>query len=384
LAWFRLTLPVIIPEPNYLATTSLHLIKMSTDVIRAAIPLPKVSQQKVDERFNLIQYQTNLESFSSNVKDGLSAASKQLSPAFLYDERGSNLFEDICKLDEYYLTRSEAEILESKSAAIVEPFDKETVVVELGSGSSIKTRLLIDAYTRRHNGMHYVPIDISSTMLKESSQEMLKSFDKLKVTGIAAEYREALRHLAASREFRDKRKLVLWLGSSIGNFNRAQALQFMTEIRTLLKPGDCFLLGVDLKKDENILVPAYHDSKGVTEDFIKNVLRRINNELGGDFDLNQFTYSAIYNQIEGAIEMRLISNQEQSVNISSLNMSANFKEKEAIFVESSYKYNQEDIETLVNSSGFTLTQQWFDSSNRFSLNLLTVPDQKPTNPLQYL
>jgi L-histidine N-alpha-methyltransferase len=232
--------------------------------------------------------------------------------------------------------------------------------------------------------MHYVPIDISSTMLKESSQEMLKSFDKLKVTGIAAEYREALRHLAASREFRDKRKLVLWLGSSIGNFNRAQALQFMTEIRTLLKPGDCFLLGVDLKKDENILVPAYHDSKGVTEDFIKNVLRRINNELGGDFDLNQFTYSAIYNQIEGAIEMRLISNQEQSVNISSLNMSANFKEKEAIFVESSYKYNQEDIETLVNSSGFTLTQQWFDSSNRFSLNLLTVPDQKPTNPLQYL
>lgn len=123
-------------------------------------------------------------------------------------------------------------------------------IQELGSGSSIKTRLLIDAYTRRHNGMHYVPIDISSTMLKESSQDMLKSFNKLKVTGIAAEYREALRHLAASREFRDKRKLVLWLGSSIGNFNRAQALQFMTEIRTLLKPGDCFLLGVDLKKDE--------------------------------------------------------------------------------------------------------------------------------------
>jgi len=357
---------------------------MSTDVIRAAIPLPKVSQQKVDERFNLIQYQTNLESFSSNVKDGLGAKNKQLSPAFLYDERGSNLFEDICKLEEYYLTRSEAEILESKSAAIVEPFDIETVVVELGSGSSIKTRLLIDAYTRRHNGMHYVPIDISSTMLKESSQDMLKSFNKLKVTGIAAEYREALRHLAASREFRDKRKLVLWLGSSIGNFNRAQALQFMTEIRTLLKPGDCFLLGVDLKKDENILVPAYHDSKGVTEDFIKNVLRRINNELGGEFNVDQFTYSAIYNQIEGAIEMRLVSDVEQSVNISSLNMNVQFKEKEAIFVESSYKYNQEDIETLVKNSGFTLTQQWFDSNKRFSLNLLTVPDQQATNPLQFL
>jgi L-histidine N-alpha-methyltransferase len=323
------------------------------------------------QRLRLFETPTQLESFASNVRDGLSVQPKRLSSAYLYDAVGSLLFEEICKLDEYYVTRAESEILQREASKIAQLFSKDTVVVELGSGSSTKTRYLISAFIDFHQALHYIPIDISPTILKESAEALLQSFPSLQITGVIAEYCDALK-LLKQLTGEQTNKLIVWLGSSVGNFNRSEARQFLTRIRETLNPSDCVLIGIDLKKDTQALLSAYNDSKGVTEQFIKNILTRINRELHGEFDVDSFQYNVIYNEAEGAVEMHLCSTHRQTVTIRDLDLSLHFQQGETIHVESSYKYAQRDIEELVTASGFCLQRQWFDSLSWFSLNLLSV------------
>eukprot|EP01121_Diplochlamys_sp_Union-15-3_P015300 TRINITY_DN5031_c0_g1_i3.p1 TRINITY_DN5031_c0_g1~~TRINITY_DN5031_c0_g1_i3.p1 ORF type:complete len:252 (+),score=37.40 TRINITY_DN5031_c0_g1_i3:38-793(+) len=220
-------------------------------------------------RFELLHQEANknsvFQSFGDSVKETLSQNPKKLVCFYFYDEVGSQLFEEICQLDEYYLTRSEAEILQKRSSEIAELMDKDTVVVELGSGSSVKTRKLISSFIQKNGKLEYVPIDISSSILIESSKSLLNDFPQLKITAVAAEYRTGLSQIKTRYE--KVSRIILWLGSSIGNFEKMSSITFLKEIRSTLNKSDAFLLGTDLFKSEEILVPAYNDAKGVTAKF---------------------------------------------------------------------------------------------------------------------
>lgn len=312
--------------------------------------------------------------FSKSVKEGLGAfPTKQLCCSYLYDQTGSELFEDICHLPEYYPTRCEQEILDTHANAIASLFgSKETVVMELGSGSSTKTRSLLNAFLLRQEQLHYVPIDISPSMLESSSRALLRESPRLRVTAIAREYKDGLLTAKSSmaKLHRDAPKLVLWLGSSIGNFDPPKARQFLAEIAPTMDQHDGLLIGVDLQKDPAILEHAYNDSAQLTAQFNLNLLDRINRELGADFQLDQWRHRAVYNADMGRIEMHLVSQRNQSVFIGDLDWRVSFREGETIHTESSYKYRKEDVSSLASpASGLQLTHQWLDSSGFFSLNL---------------
>jgi len=281
---------------------------------------------------------------------------------------GSQLFEDICELEEYYLTRAEADILKQRALSISKLFSKDTVIVELGSGSSVKTRLLIEAFIKTHGRLEYVPIDISSSMLISSSNVLLKDFPELKITAVATEYREGLAQI--KERFQHVPKLILWLGSSIGNFDKPSSITFLKGIRENMKSQDRFLLGADLLKSEKILIPAYDDAKGVTAKFNKNLLARINNELGGNFNLDTFDHKIILNKEYSRLEMHLLSKVKQTVHIKALNIDVKFEEGETIHTENCHKFSLQDIEYIAKESGFKVGEQWFDSNNLFSLSLL--------------
>jgi len=311
-----------------------------------------------------------IKSFAESVDEGLSSDPKKLSFMFFYDEAGSHLFEQICVLDEYYLTRAETEILQIKSKSIAEMCSSDTLLVELGSGSSNKTRLLISAFLKYHSGLHYIPIDISRSILEESTMSLLNDFPKLEITGLVAEYSEALEKLNI-KGIRQP-KLIIWLGSSVGNFTKIEAVEFLNGLRKNMAPKDKLLIGIDLKKDRNVLISAYDDKKGVTAQFNLNLLKRINTELGGNFDVNNFKHMATFNEEESRIEMHIVSKKDQTVKIEAINREIKFKTNETIHTENSYKYNYEQIENLALETGFILTKQWTDSHKHFSLNLFSL------------
>ncbi len=305
--------------------------------------------------------------FARDVRAGLTATPRHLSCRYFYDATGSRLFEAICDLPEYYLTRAEREILQEHSPAIAATCPRGTVLVELGSGSAAKTRLLIDALLKRHGRLLYVPVDISSAALEDSSKELVRHFPGLEVLGVAAEYQEGLRHV---RDEVTGPKLVLWLGSNVGNFDRPAAVEFLRQVRGTLSPADRLLVGIDLRKDRGILEAAYDDARGVTAAFNLNLLQRINNELGGDFDVTHFRHRAVYDEDAGRIEMYLDSVARQTVRIAALDLQAGFDSGEAIHTEHSYKYSLAEIEALATAAGLRGERQWFDEQRRFSLNLL--------------
>jgi len=243
-------------------------------------------------RFELIEAGVDhtREEFEQDVREGLRLSPKKLSCRFFYDAEGSRLFEAICQLPEYYPFRAEREILERRAADIVKRCDLPTDLVELGSGSAEKTTHLIDALLEAQGSLQYVPIDISPTALEDSARGLLADRPSLRVVGVAGEYNVGLEHLPDSEA---ERRLFLWLGSNIGNLRRADARAFVRRLRQRMDDRDRMLLGVDLRKDESIVQPAYDDSQGVTASFNKNLLARINRELGGDFDLDAFTHDAI-------------------------------------------------------------------------------------------
>ena len=320
------------------------------------------------ERFECLVGTPSVDDFSASVLAGLTASPKLLECRYIYDAEGSRLFEDICELEEYYLTRAELEILMHASVDIASRFSGPLDVVELGSGSGEKTRVLLDALSRESNAvreLRYIPIDVSRSALFENAERMLSDFDHLHITAVEASYAEGLGLLGDAPAPR----LVLWLGSSVGNFERAGAGDFLGELRRSLSARDRLLIGVDLRKDAAVLEAAYDDAKGVTALFNSNLLARINRELGGDFDLSAFRYEARYDSESGSVDMSQVSLSDQSVRIAALERTIHFAEGERIATERSVKYSRVEIEELASAGGFRVDEIWFDSAERFALCL---------------
>ena len=303
-----------------------------------------------------------------DVREGLTATPKHLPAKLFYDEIGSQLFEQITELPEYYLTRTERAILERYAADILEQAGPSLTLVELGAGTATKTRILIEELIQRQSRTLFYPIDVSSSALDEAVKQLSKQFPALRVNPIVADYTggvQALNRISG-------RKLVLYIGSSIGNFEVHQAIRLLRRIRQSLRPGDGLLLGADFAKSPKILVPAYDDSQGVTAQFNKNILARINRELDTDFDLDTFKHVAQWNRRCSRMEIYLESLVEQSVFIPGLDLDVKFKAGERIHTENSYKYTDAMIESILNESGFTLEHTWCDRKKWFGVHLARV------------
>ncbi|HIG12182.1 MAG TPA: L-histidine N(alpha)-methyltransferase [Planctomycetes bacterium] len=305
--------------------------------------------------------------FASEVREGLIAEHKRISSRWLYDEEGSKIFEEICELDEYYLTRVETDILSRCCPRIVKLAGSEATCVELGSGNALKTRLLFDAFFEKTSELTYVSVDISPSALVSSAQELLGIYTGLRVIGIAGEYSRGIEWMSKT----PGQKLVLWLGSNIGNLNRGQGVEFLRTLGEHLTASDKLLLGIDLRKQKHILEAAYNDSSGVTARFNKNLLRRINNTLGANFDLQAFTFEALYFEDSGCVRSHLKSDRQQRVRIDSLELEVSFECGETIHTEDSFKYSFEEIAELAAQAGFERQENWTDAEGRYSLELFS-------------
>jgi L-histidine N-alpha-methyltransferase len=304
--------------------------------------------------------------FADAVRAGLTAETRSVPCRFLYDETGSKLFEQICALPEYYVTRAEREILETHADGIAALFEGAVTLAELGSGSSDKTRLLIEALLRRHERLRYLPIDISRSILEQSALTLVERYADLEILAIAGEYQAGLRHLGRSV---DRAKLIAWLGSNVGNLDRGEAARFLRGVREAMSARDRLLIGIDLRKPRDVLERAYDDAQGVTAAFTLNLLARINRELGGDFELEAFRHRASYDESAGRVDIHLVSRRTQRVTIEALDLELDFRQGEAIHAESSVKYAPGEIESLARGGGMAVERQWLDSDRRFSLSL---------------
>ncbi len=311
--------------------------------------------------------------FAADVRSGLTRpAQKELPSKYLYDPVGSALFEVITLLPEYGLSRADERLLRQHAEAMVRPLLPSPVVVaELGSGTGKKTRWILQALTR-HQQTTYYPIEISPTALSVAARE-LGRMNGVQITGIEQAYLEGLAAVAARRR-PDESLLVLFLGSTIGNFDRSVARQFLAEVRRTLSPGDALLLGVDLEKPPEKLLPAYDDPLGVTASFNLNLLARIDRELGADFDLRAFEHVVRYDTTERRVEMHLRSRCRQHVFIPQAGPQAGcgilFRSGETIWTESSHKYRAEEVIEMAGSAGFGLESQWIDAEWPFAESLL--------------
>jgi L-histidine N-alpha-methyltransferase len=309
-----------------------------------------------------------LPSFAGDVEEGLSSSPKTLPCKLFYDQAGSALFEQITRLPEYYLTRTELEILFDRADQIAAEVRPGVTIVELGSGTATKTTTLLQAFSRRQLRVPYFPVDISPAALAEARERVESQCTRVSVRPVVADFSHGFSFLRSI----PGRKLVLYLGSSIGNFDPGPAVAMLRQIRSQLTPGDALLLGTDLVKDPAILVPAYDDAQGVTEQFDKNILARLNRELGADFDLNFFRHIAIWNPEKSRMEINLVSLRPQVVDISLLNLRIKFANGERIHTENSYKYTMPMVREMLESSGFSLDATWFDRRTWFALHLARV------------
>jgi L-histidine N-alpha-methyltransferase len=319
--------------------------------------------RNIDER---IDFHVNeiRDQFASDVVSGLSASPKRLPCKYLYDETGSRLFKKIMCLHEYYPTRCELEIIKNHDAEIADMVgDAPFNLVELGAGDGMKTKILLDQFLRKGLDFHYVPIDISHTALGELTCELRARFAGLRVDGIASEYFSGLRKLACMSR---RRNVVLFLGSTIGNFPPSEAADFIAALHERMNDLDYLLIGYDLKKDIGTIMRAYNDSEGVTARFNINLLARINRELGGNFDLGRFRYYSTYNARTGGMESFLISVEKQSVCIGSCGRTFSFDPWEPIHTESSYKYLDKDLHRLAAFTGFEIVEKFHDSDGYFT------------------
>ena len=309
----------------------------------------------------------DLAEFAREVEAGLTASPKTLPCRFFYDARGSQLFERICGLEEYYPTRAEDQILERRAAEIVAPLPAGVELVELGSGSSTKTRHVIEALIARQGELTYVPIDISRSILEHGSRALLAEYPALRIHALASEYEPALESLVAEDP---SPRLVLWLGSTVGNLSREAAASFLHRLRKSLAPDDRLLIGIDLRKDSRVLERAYDDREGVTAAFNLNLLERMNRELGGEFDFTRFRHRATWREDPGRIEMHIESLVDQTVRIAKLGLVVPFRAGETIHTESAYKYSAGEIDGLAQAAGLRVERRWTDELGRFSANLM--------------
>lgn len=311
---------------------------------------------------------------AEDARRGLAATPKYLLPKYFYDELGSRLFDSICLLPEYYLTRAEDEIFARHAADIVTAAATDgapLALLELGSGSAAKTRRIIEALVARQRDLLYVPVDISPAALEESARTLLQIYPSLRVEAYAGDYAAALPRLRESLDA-DTRALALFLGSNIGNFDPAEARALLRDLRRSLRAGDLLLVGADLKKDRATLEAAYDDALGVTAAFNLNLLARLNRELGADFDLRQFRHVAFFNETEGRVEIYIESERAQVAHIRALNLAVSFAEGERVHTENSYKYDLRGLLSLASETGFRSTRTWLDEAERFSSNLFVA------------
>jgi L-histidine N-alpha-methyltransferase len=337
--------------------------------------MPSEAQVRSDNRLTIHRLALGGDSnaFASDVRAGLTRKAKALSPKYFYDELGSRLFEAICCLPEYYLTRAESEILRTNAAEIVSSVEGPVRLLELGSGSAEKTRYLIEALLAKQPALHYLPVDISDSSLDLAGQRLLRLYPRLRITAFAADYFTALQALATRVPAdSDCRTVAIFLGSNIGNFGRDESREFLRAVRKLLRPEDALLLGADLKKSPEVLIPAYNDALGVTAAFNLNLLMRINRQLDGDFDVKTFRHSAIYNDELGRIEIHLVSREPQIVRIRAIGLEAGFEKGETIRTENSYKFDRDQLAVLARDTGFSLAKTWFDGAHLFSFNLFVA------------
>ncbi|HMD87151.1 MAG TPA: L-histidine N(alpha)-methyltransferase [Terriglobia bacterium] len=308
--------------------------------------------------------------FAEDVREGLGrAGQKELPSKYLYDDVGSALFEVITRLPEYGLTRAEERILRRSSGAIAEQLTAHGMVVELGSGNGRKTRWLLEALAH-HQSTTYCPIEISSTALVSCERE-LDDLPQVSILGFETEYLDGLSRAVARRRPGDG-VVVLFLGSSIGNFDRAPGEDFLRKIREELEPGDALLLGTDLEKPLAQLIPAYDDALGVTAVFNRNLLARINRELGGDFDLARFEHVALYNARDRRLEMHVRSIESQTVSIEGATFRTTFQRDETIWTESCHKYGRHEAPEMAERTGFECVAQWVDDEWAFAENLFVA------------
>ncbi|MCX5253886.1 L-histidine N(alpha)-methyltransferase [Streptomyces canus] len=299
----------------------------------------------------------------ADVLKGLTHTPKTLPPKWFYDAHGSELFEQITELPEYYPTRAEREILVARSGEIAAATGARTLV-ELGSGSSEKTRYLLDALTGLHT---YVPVDVSESALTQAGHALIAQRPELSVHALIADFTGGL-----SLPGTPGPRLLAFLGGTIGNLLPVERAAFLASVHALLSPGDALLLGTDLVKDENVLVRAYDDAAGVTAEFNKNVLTVVNRELGADFDPGAFDHVALWDAENEWIEMRLRSRTEQTVKVPALDLAVDFAADEELHTEISAKFRKEGIRAELAAVGLELTHWWTDSEGRFALSLSVV------------
>jgi dimethylhistidine N-methyltransferase len=303
--------------------------------------------------------------FAEDVLKGLSSEPKFLSSKYFYDGEGSRLFQQIMNLPEYYLTRAEFEIFKAQTRQIYEAFtaqNKSFDLIELGAGDGTKTAVLIEYFVREKTDFTYSPIDISREAVDFLTEKFKSQFPDLKVNAKTGDY---FRILGTLKSEQARPKILLFLGSNIGNFSREQALEFFKKLHNAMNENDLLFVGFDLQKDPRVILQAYDDAQGVTAQFNLNLLKRINRELGANFDLEKFSHYAIYRPVECAARSFLISRENQTVYVESLNTSFDFKQWEPIFMEISQKYSLEMIEDLAASSGFEVKKNFLDSRNYF-------------------
>ena len=304
-----------------------------------------------------------LKDFKNDVLKGFSSPNKYIPCKYIYDEDGSRLFKAITKLPEYYLTRSELQIFTENGDFFGKLLrNLNCNIVEFGVGDGHKTRILLGYLYKKEIAFRYYPIDISTNSMTEVINALKKDFKDLEATGLIADY---LRDLTCFSRIKTGTNVVLFLGSNIGNMDFRHSINFLKNIRRSLNKGDYLIIGFDLKKDPSILQRAYNDSQGLSEKFNKNLLNRINKELGGNFKLDLFGYSSRYDIKEGAIVTKLVSKKKQNVYIRSLEKVFSFEKGETIHTESSYKYNQKDIQYLAKKSGFKIIENLFDDQKFF-------------------
>jgi L-histidine N-alpha-methyltransferase len=312
----------------------------------------------------------------SEVFRGLTSRPRTLSPWLFYDQQGSHLFEQITELDEYYLTRTERGIFQANADAIIAAasvptphgLQRDLTVIELGAGTATKTGLLLEAAVRRQQAVTYYAIDVSASALREAQRNLTAAIPGITFESRVADYTDGLGDIPAN----GTRRLVLYIGSSLGNFEPADARQLLRDVRNQLAPGDMLLLGLDLVKDVPTLIAAYDDTRGVTAAFNRNVLARINRELGADFDLMKFRHKVCWNGERARIEMHLESLVAQDVSIPALELCIPFRRGESIHTENSYKFSIDGAQHLLAQTGFTIVEHWTDPQRWFGVFLARV------------
>ena len=306
-----------------------------------------------------------LTEFAKDILEGLSASHKYLSSKYFYDTKGSRIFQDIMQMPEYYLTDCELEILKTRKQEIFEAFaeqDAQYNLIELGAGDGLKTKVLL-TYLHDHNAIfEYTPIDISEEAVKNLMKDLEQKIPGIRINGKVGDYFRLMEEIC---QYNHTKKIILFLGSNIGNFNKSQSLSFLNKLNSEMQSGDLLFIGFDLKKDPDIILKAYNDPHGYTAAFNLNLLQRINDELNADFNLNNFRHIEVYEPKSGTAKSKLISLKNQEVTIHELSKTISFEQGESIFMEMSQKYDMEMIMDLADKSGFEIVRNLHDERQYF-------------------